>query len=134
MSIYIKLKLCFEGICSTFYLGVLMLVIFSRPCTKEMSLVLLVESILGLMTSAFSVACIKDKMPLQRQTIVHTVFGILFIPLLSYGFYLLQSMSCMFMWIFSLCFLGFGCLRFCDLIFCVNKYVDYMEIEGDNLV
>jgi len=134
MSVYIKLKLAFEGICSTFYLGVLMLVIFSRPCTKEMSVVLLVESILGLATSAFSVACIKDSLPLERQTIVHSVFGVLFILLLSYGFYLLQSLSCLYMWIFSFCFLGFGCLRFCDLIFCVKRHVDYVEISGDNLV
>ena len=134
MSVYIKLKLLFEGICSIFYLGVLMLVIFSRPCTKEMSTVLLVESILGLATSAFSVACIKDGLPLNRQTIVHTVLGVLFIPLLSYGFYLLQTMNCVYMWIFSFCFLGFGCIRFCDLIFCVDKHVDYVEISGDNLV
>ena len=134
MSVYIKLKLLFEGICSIFYLGVLMLVIVSRPCTKEMSTVLLVESILGLATSAFSVACIKDGLPLNRQTIVHTVLGVLFIPLLSYGFYLLQTMNCVYMWIFSFCFLGFGCIRFCDLIFCVKRHVDYVEISGDNLV
>ena len=139
MSLYIKLKIGFECVCTLFYLSVFMFVVFMKPCSGEISLVLVFESIICILTSAFSITSIKDKISLKNQNAVHTVLGIVFIFLLSYGFYLLQNDNCLIMWVLSVCFLGLGCLRFCDLIFCMRSYFeyydDYVQLqEGDNAV
>lgn len=139
MSLYIKLKIGFECLCTLFYLSVFMFVVFMKPCNGEISLVLVFESIICVLTSAFSITSIKDKVALKNQNAVHMVLGIVFILVLSYGFYLLQSSNCIVLWAFSVCFLVLGCLRFCDLIFCMRTYFDYYDDyvriqEGDNAV
>jgi len=125
MSLYFKLKIAFESLCAIIGVVVWFFVIFYQPCSqKEQNLISFFLPLVCILTCLFSIASIRDKISLKRQSVVQTILGILFIAIVSYSFYTLQTNECRFLLIFSFIFLGLWVVRFFDLAFCSHRYVD----------
>ena len=123
--LYKNIKYTFESFCFLFYITVFGFSFIQ----KDESLCFKLQGIFGLVIVIFSIASKKDKVSPLTQNTLQFILGIIFFGVLAYSFFVSVEKKGL-LFYFSIASAFIGTLRFFEFVFCVEPYLRYLSIEG----